>query len=313
MRRTQTIYSRGYLGGIVFAILAFCLYFCAILPNSSSKTPLAFQSRILGAFENLASIQAKPVYSTEIGVATKPPQGLLDIYGWGSYFIFQGIVLAIPVVIGFLLWNFMCWYCSCRLCCGNCGGRPKIGGYTKRDRYIMAIPYLIILIFLTIVGVLGCVFSLLFVGGMKIVTKEGYTLFDNMLGRVDQVQDTMDNVFSAVNNIFIAVKTAISGLFGFVPILNDIDNDLQATTTELNIMTDHLNYMSTNVTLITEKTLGLNEIGALQGYAPTIDDIPNPLGNLDVLQPFKETATEFSGKLQNTKSTGKFFRVSDGF
>jgi hypothetical protein len=106
----QTIYSRGYIGGIVFVVLAFCLYLCAVLPNSSSQR--AFQSRLVGIFD-IQNIQEKPVYATEIGVATKPPEGVLDYKGWASYFIFQGIVLAIPTVIGILLWNFMWWYCCC--------------------------------------------------------------------------------------------------------------------------------------------------------------------------------------------------------
>jgi uncharacterized coiled-coil DUF342 family protein len=307
MRRTPNIYSRGYLGIIVFTILAFCLYYCASLPNSNPKTALALQSSFSGAFD-LATIQQKPEYATKISVATKPPQGVLDWMGWGSYFIFIGIVLAIPVVIGLLLWNCMCWYCCCRVCCGNCGGTPRVGGYTKRDRYIMAIPYLIILVFLTVVGVLGCVFSLLFVGGIKILTKEGYTLFDDMLGRVDRVQDTMNNVSTSVNNIFTATKTAISGLFKFGPILDQISNNLDETTTELDKMRDNLDSMSRSVETIKEKTLALKQVNDLKDLVPDVNEIPDPAGaNSATLNQFRNTADDFKTELNTVKST-----INDG-
>lgn len=107
-------------------------------------------------------------------------------------------------------------------------------------------------------GVLGCVFSLLFVGGIKILTKEGYTLFDDMLGRVDRVQDTMNNVSTSVNNIFTATKTAISGLFKFGPILDQISNNLDETTTELDKMKDNLDSMSRSVETIKGLLSSLN-------------------------------------------------------
>jgi hypothetical protein len=102
-----------------------------------------------------------------------------------------------------------------------------------------------------IIGALGCVFSLLFVGGMKTLAVEGYSLFNDTLGRVNQVQSTMDNLFAGVNNIFVATKTATSGFYKFVPILDDIDNDLQETTKQIDSMSEQLYYMSDNVTLIT--------------------------------------------------------------
>lgn len=109
MSRIQAVYSKKYLGGIVFVVLAFCLSMCVLLPNSSLLEPHSLETKLLGIFET-----PNQNYTTSIGVATKPPQGLLDYNGWISYLIFLAIVFGIPAVIGLLILNCMCWYCCCR-------------------------------------------------------------------------------------------------------------------------------------------------------------------------------------------------------
>jgi hypothetical protein len=45
----------------------------------------------------------------------------------------------------------------------------------------------------------------------------------------------------------------------------------------------------------------------LHGIAPTTGEVPDPKSNMDVLNPFKQTAQTISDQLGSTKSTCKLF------
>lgn len=216
--------------------------------------------------------------SSNIVVSSNYPDNPFDFGGWLGYIIFLIIMIIIPIVFCLSCCCIMSWI-YCLRCCGLLGGRDiKKGedfyGYTKVERLILLIPYVIFYALIVTSSALAIVWTVSFVASAQAMTVGTENSINDIFNYPDTVLSTFNKFLDSAVNISNNSNGTLIGITGINNYTNQMVNRLNTIPPTLNSMQKHITDIQNNLTTIKNiNSEVLKETGLTS--TPQLSDIPD--------------------------------------